>query len=997
MGKQMKIPSSFQEAVILLEKFWSDYGCLIWHPYNSQVGAGTMNPATALRVLGPEPWKVAYLEPSIRPDDGRYGINPNRLQQHYQYQVVLQPTPCNPQEIYLQSLEVLGIDMSKHDIRFVEDNWEQPAIGAWGLGWEVWLDGQEITQFTYFQQVGGITLESIAVEITYGLERILIALQDVDSFRDIRWSGDVTYEDMNLQSEQEHSRYYFESASVDRLRSLYDLYSLEALSSLEEGLVLPAYDYALKCSHTFNILDTRGSVGTAERAVFFSEMRSLVKRISQEYIKQRKNLDYPLLRKVSASESEHTILKLPDSTKSPIDYLLEIGVEELPVGDLDSAIVQMEKFVPNLLLDSNLSFNSIEIDGTPRRLVVQIKGLLVDEIDSIKKVRGPALKHSYDSDGNPTNAAKGFARSQGVDVEDLEISNVDGGDYVVALVTPEDLSVAEILVKVIPDVISNLNFNKSMRWLSNENFTTFSRPIRWIVSLLDKDVLPFSFAGVKAGRQTRGLRSSLSNEIEIQDASSYESIMVKNHIVINVEDRKNIIQAQGQKLALTVDCDMLDDEDLLGEVANLIESPKVFIAKFSSKYVDMPDEILMAVMKKHQRYFPLLNNGTLTPFFLGVHSSSIDSSDIVVQGNEKVVSARFADAKYFVEQDIKYDLDEFRHNLDKLIFEEQLGSMLDKSTRIEKIAIAFGNHLGLDSDQIDIVARAAYLSKFDLATQMVIEMTSLQGVIGREYALRSGESHQVANAIEQHYWPKKIDSSLPDNMIGTVVGLADRLDSLVGLMSVGLEPTGTADPFGQRKMAIGTVQLILGNKIDVNIKTLLEIVKDLQPVQSEQVISQAMVFIEKRLRVMFIEQGFRHDVVDSVLCVQGSNPWSALQSVIHLNQWVERDDWSVILDSFARCVRILPKDNDKLVVNEELFESKYEQELWDSVSKFAPSDNVDEFLNKFVSIVGEVTSFFDEVLVMDDNMDIRLNRIALVRSVSQLAEGLADLSKLNGF
>ena len=264
---------SFQKAIMLLEKFWSDRGCLIWHPYNSQVGAGTMNPATALRVLGPEPWNVAYVEPSIRPDDGRYGVNPNRLQQHYQYQVIMQPAPSDPQEVYLESLAVLGIDMRYHDIRFVEDNWEQPAIGAWGLGWEVWLDGQEITQFTYFQQVGGVPLESIAVEITYGLERILIATQNVTSFRDIQWVDNITYGDVNLQSEKEHSRYYFEVAGVDRLRKLYELYKSEAESALNVGLVLPAYDYALKCSHTFNVLDTRGSIGTTERAVFFREMR----------------------------------------------------------------------------------------------------------------------------------------------------------------------------------------------------------------------------------------------------------------------------------------------------------------------------------------------------------------------------------------------------------------------------------------------------------------------------------------------------------------------------------------------------------------------------------------------------------------------------------------------------------------------------------------------------------------------------------------------------
>jgi len=271
---------SFQSIIMTLQDFWAKEGCLIWQPYYTQVGAGTMNPATALRVLGPEPWNVAYVEPSIRPDDGRYGENPNRLQMHYQFQVILKPDPGNPQEIYLHSLEALGIDPRQHDIRFVEDNWESPALGAWGLGWEVWLDGQEITQFTYFQQAGGQVLEPVSVEITYGLERIAIALQRVSSFREIQWNQAFTDGDVNLQAEQEHSKYYFEIADVERLRQMYDLFEAEARACLEQGLVLPAHDYVLKCSHTFNVLDTRGAIGVTERQAFFGRMRELSRRVA---------------------------------------------------------------------------------------------------------------------------------------------------------------------------------------------------------------------------------------------------------------------------------------------------------------------------------------------------------------------------------------------------------------------------------------------------------------------------------------------------------------------------------------------------------------------------------------------------------------------------------------------------------------------------------------------------------------------------------------------
>ena len=308
----MEKPLDFQSIILTLQHFWADQGCLIWQPYYTQMGAGTYNPATFLRVLGPEPWKVGYVEPSIRPDDARYGENPNRMQLHYQFQVILKPDPGNPQELYLQSLQALGIDPRQHDIRFVEDNWESPALGAWGLGWEVWLDGQEITQYTYFQQAGGEPLDPVSVELTYGLERIAIALQRVDSFRDIRWNPDFTDGEVNLQAEQEHSAYYFEVADIDRLRQMYDLYEAEARACLARGLVLPSYDYLLKCTHTFNVLDARGVVGVTERQAFFGRMRDLARRVAMAYLEQRQSLEYPWLKESPAEKLPAPELPAPE-------------------------------------------------------------------------------------------------------------------------------------------------------------------------------------------------------------------------------------------------------------------------------------------------------------------------------------------------------------------------------------------------------------------------------------------------------------------------------------------------------------------------------------------------------------------------------------------------------------------------------------------------------------------------------------------------------------
>jgi len=286
----------FQEIIFILQKFWGEQGCIIQQPYDIEKGAGTMNPATFLRVLGPEPWKVAYVEPSRRPADGRYGENPNRVQQHYQFQVILKPSPENIQEIYFKSLESLGIPRKEHDIRFIEGDWEAPTLGAWGLGWEIWLDGLEITQFTYFQQAGGLDLDIIPVEITYGLERLALVIQGIDDFYDLKWSGDITYGDVQHQSEVEQSKYNFEEADVAMLFNLFNIYEKEARRLTERELILPAYDYILKCSHTFNLLDARGAISVTERTGYISRVRNISRLCAEEYVKQREKLGFPLIK-----------------------------------------------------------------------------------------------------------------------------------------------------------------------------------------------------------------------------------------------------------------------------------------------------------------------------------------------------------------------------------------------------------------------------------------------------------------------------------------------------------------------------------------------------------------------------------------------------------------------------------------------------------------------------------------------------------------------------
>ncbi len=409
---------SMQEVIRRLHSYWSARGCTIWQPHSEKVGAGTMNPATVLRVLGPEPWSVAYVEPSFRADDGRYAENPNRMQMHTQYQVILKPDPGNPQELYLGSLEAIGLDRTRHDIRFVEDNWESPALGAWGLGWEVWLDGQEITQFTYFQQAGGQTLDPVSVEITYGLERIVMYLQNRTEVWNIDFDGTHTYGEIYREQEIEHCVYNFELADVERQKLLYDLYKAEAEACIARGLVAPAHDYVLRQSQTFNILDARGAIGVTERAKYFADMRGQARRISELYAEQRQRLEYPWLKEnegkvVTGSAEESPIANRQSPIANRQSLLLEIGSEELPPADVQDGIAQGQVKLADLLNNARLDYEQLHVTGTTRRLALHVTGLAPRQRDDLVEKKGPPADRAFDAAGNPTRCCYWLCRRPG--------------------------------------------------------------------------------------------------------------------------------------------------------------------------------------------------------------------------------------------------------------------------------------------------------------------------------------------------------------------------------------------------------------------------------------------------------------------------------------------------------------------------------------------------------------------------------------------------------
>ena len=1007
----MTKPLNFQQIIMTLQQYWADQGFLIWQPWHETVGAGTANPGTTLRVLGPEPWHIAYVEPSFRPDDGRFGDNPNRMQMHTQFQVILQPDPGNPQELYLGSLYAIGLEREEHDIRFVEDNWESPALGAWGLGWEVWLDGMEISQYTYFQQAGGLMLDPVAVELTYGLERIAMYLQNVDSVWKIDWDGRQTYGDILLRQEIEYCEYNFNEADVEGLIEAYNFYERECMQGLQKGLVIPAYDYVLKCSHTFNILDTRGAIGVTERAGYFARMRRLSHQVAKAFVNQREQLGFPLMKYMPKRPTPEPV-PLPSDGQKPQRFLLEIGSEELPSHDVSDALAYLNGALPKFLANLRLEHGKVEVLGTPRRIAILADNLAPRQTHLEETVRGPSAKIAFDEHGKPTKAAQGFARSRGIDVSDLKIEEMDGGEYVVATLRTAGRAAAEVLAEALPDLISGIPFGRSMRWLASAQVgeqiakTTYSRPIRWLVALLDEAIISFEFAGLTSGRVSRGLRPEGSPEIEISSTAAYLAVMKANRIMINQEMRRSEIELQLTTIAAEAGGQVPDDPALIEEVLHLVEQPTALIGDFETKYLHLPQPVLITVMKKHQRYFPIAeqDGGSLLPHFIAVRNGGSDHLESVRRGNEGVLRARYADAEFFFKADTAQPLGNFLPRLDTLTFQEQLGSMLDKSKRLETLGPQIGQRLGLAGDDMKTVGRAAHLCKADLATNMVVEFTNLQGVMGYEYAKLSGEPEAVAAAIVEHYYPH---TSLPGSRLskpGLVLNLANRLDSLCGLFAVGKAPSGSADPFALRRDAVALVSNLLETETSFDILDGLKMAAALMPVKvSSESVAETADFVRRRLEGLLREEyNLPHDVVQAVLVERGNNPWLCLMAAKDLAVAVVRPDWQDTLNAYARCVRIVRGVDGEYSVQPERFLEEAEQSLYDAyqraLASLSPASTMEAVIDALrENLVEPINFFFEKVLVMDEDETIRKNRLALLQRIRDLTKGYGDLGQLQGF
>jgi glycyl-tRNA synthetase len=1034
-------PLTFQDAILRLQEYWAERGCVLWHPHNTEVGAGTGNPATFLRVLGPEPWSVAYEEPSVRPDDSRYGENPNRLQCHTQFQVIVKPAPDCAQELVVGSYRALGIDVTKRDIRFVEDNWESPALGAWGLGWEVWLDGMEITQFTYFQQAGSLALDSVAVEITYGLERIIMALQGKTHFKDIVYAPGITYGEILMQNEVEMSKYNLDEADVSRSRLWFDMYEAEALQLLKKRLPVPAYNYLLKASHVFNVLDSRGAVGVTERARYFQRMRDLARGAAQLWVDRREELGFPL---IAATASKDMSSLLSAATGPPpvapslesqaariaalrdtCEFVFELGVEELPALEIPSATAQVDTLLRGLLADARLTFESVTVESTPRRIAAVVRGLQTRQADESRRMRGPPLRAAVDKDNNLTKAGRGFLKSQGVD-PDADLSKVEfdaDAGYMYATIDTPGRDAVSVVSSAIPiALVAKISFGRTMRW--NDTGITFSRPIRWMLCLLDDIAIPFEFAGLASGTMTRTLRGAdgFARDEPVASAAEYGSVLERNQIVLSRSERARRICDRSAALASSVVPGgmipaqyLVSPGGLLDEVTDLVENPLPLLGRFDESYLSLPDDVLVTVMKKHQRYLPVMDGkGTLVNAFITVVNGDAElvDMDAIRGGNEAVLRARYSDAAFFYRKDTEGKrLADFLPVLDGLTFQEKLGSMLDKVARVESVTPALCELIGMTTPkQISDAQQVAKLFRADLGTAMVVEMTSLAGIMGRHYALRSGEvSSEVAEGIFDAALPRYSGDQLPGGHVGAVVAIADRLDSLTSLFSVGLMPKATADPFALRRAALGIVQTLIALKIPLNLRDAIA-----TSTSDEKVAASVLDFIAKRLEAYLSDRGYRPDVTKAILAIStnAADPCQAFLFSSTLQQAFDSAEGAKVIanahETHGRAHRLIKSvsvgkkyslaDNASGAVTESLFEDVVENALLAAIQSAENAVAVDaSVLSRVRAVAGvktAVDAFCDGVFVAADDSRVRDNRVAMLRRVVGLTNSAIDLTLL---
>ena len=682
------------------------------------------------------------------------------------------------------------------------------------------------------------------------------------------------------------------------------------------------------------------------------------------------------------------------------DYLFEIGTEEMPAHVVERSVKQLADRTQKFLKENGLKFKCIKTFSTPRRLTILVEELAEkqDDIDEIKK--GPAKKIALDQDKNWTKAAQGFARGQGMTTDDIYFEELKGTEYAYVHVQKEGKKTSSILLGM-SEIVKAMTFPTKMRWDSND--FEFVRPIHWLVSLFGNEVVPVKILDITAGRKTEGHRF-LGDSVVLANSSDYEDALKDQFVIVDATKRRNMIVDQMNKLVKKNNWQIKPDKSLLEEVTNLVEYPTVFAGSFAKNYLQMPQEVLITSMKDNQRYFEVYDqNGELINHFISVRNGNKDYLENVVSGNEKVLVARLDDAQFFYDEDRKYPLSHFVQKLDNVSFHDKIGSMSEKMKRVQIIGDYLANKWNLDAQTIKDFDRASQLYKFDLVTQMVGEFAELQGVMGKHYAKLAGEKDDVAEAIEEHYMPTTSEGKLPATTVGSLLSVADKLDTIITFFAAGMIPSSSNDPYALRRYAYGIVRILLEQKWSLPFNEVLpEIVSALEkktpaklPKTAEQE-EQISSFIRDRINQYLQKNNYKYDIIDAVLASSQQDPIQILAAAKVLQLHHDDDKFKPVVESLTRINNILKKAKYKgqNEVKSDLFDNETETELANGVKKLSKVNDLAALYDGFVKLQPVIDLYFDINMIMAKDEAVKNNRLAQLHSVAQLANRLGDLSKL---
>ncbi|MFC5532138.1 glycine--tRNA ligase subunit beta [Cohnella yongneupensis] len=690
------------------------------------------------------------------------------------------------------------------------------------------------------------------------------------------------------------------------------------------------------------------------------------------------------------------------------DLLLEIGLEEVPARFVRAAMEQLKDKTEKWLTDSRIGFGEVKAYATPRRLAVHVIGLADKQEDVNEEVKGPARKIAMDETGAWSKAALGFARSQCAEPEALFFRELSGVEYVYAKKSSIGVETASLLPEALPALVTSLTFPKNMRWGAYD--LRYVRPIRWLVALHGSEVVPFEITGVATGNVSRGHRF-LGKDTVIEEPSRYVERLRAEHVIVDVAERQEAITAGIRELAEARGWDIAVKDDLLEEVLFLVETPTVLTGSFDPAFLNIPQEVLITSMREHQRYFPVLNGeGKLQPHFVTVRNGDNLSLDVVAKGNEKVLRARLSDAKFFYEEDKKLVIADALAKLENIVYHEELGTVADKVRRTRKIADRIAQHLRVDDATQADVSRTADICKFDLVSQMVYEFPELQGIMGEDYARKAGERESVARGINEHYSPRNAGDKPAASLVGAIVGIADKIDTIVGCFSIGIIPTGSQDPYALRRQAQGIVSTLLAHELELSLTDLFRIALEQHGERglkrdSYEISKDLQDFFTLRIRNVLSEQAIRYDVADAIIGAGAGDVRRTLLRAKALQAVAaggNKADFRPAVEAFNRVCNLASKADSKQV-DARLFADAAETKLYEAwqgahgnfVKAFAEA-NLAEALSALSSLSGPIAAFFEAVMVMAEDEAIRRNRLALLSLIAEDVKAFADFAKLAG-